>query len=111
MKLISVLKKKEEKINLVSLKKEVNLSKIGSKNKNLDIKQNISNIKKLEKEYFIDNVIGDGNCLFYSLSNLIFGKINFYKIIRQTNCDYMKEKSELDDFIQNKGEYISEMRK
>ena len=83
MKLISVLKKKEEKINLVSLKKEVNLSKIGSKNKNLDIKQNISNIKKLEKEYFIDNVIGDGNCLFYSLSNLIFGKINFYKIINK----------------------------
>ena len=54
--------------------------------------------------------IGDGNCLFYSLSNLIFGKLNFYQIIRQTICHYMEEKSELDDFIQNKDQYISEMR-
>ena len=69
---------KEENINLLSPNNEVNLSKIGSKNKNLDVKQNITNIKKLEKEYFIGNVIGDFNCLFYFLSNLTFGKINFY---------------------------------
>ena len=53
-----------------------------NKNNNIDAIQKITNIKKLEKEYFIGNVIGDGNCLFYSLRNLIFGKINFYQIIR-----------------------------
>ena len=67
-------------------------------------------IKKLEIEYFIGNVIGDGNCLFYSLSNLIFGKINFYPIIRQNICDYMEEKSEFDDFLQNKDKFVSRMR-
>ena len=73
---------KGEKINLVSPNNEVKLSKIGSKNKNLDVKQKITNIKKLEKEYFIGNVVRDGNCLFYSLSNLIFRKINFYQMFR-----------------------------
>ena len=67
-------------------------------------------IKKLEKEYFIGNVIGDSNCVFYSLSNLIFRKINFYPIIRQNICNYMEEKSEFDDFLQNKDKYISRMR-
>ncbi len=67
-------------------------------------------IKKLEKEYFIGNVIGEGNCLFYSLSNLIFRKINFCQIIRQTICDYMEEKSEFDDFLQNKDKFVSRMR-
>ena len=70
-------------------------------------------IKKLEKKYYRDNVTGDGNCLFYSLSNLIFGNSNYYNTIRQLVCDYIENKietKELFDGEVEKNNYLSRMR-
>ena len=49
-------------------------------------------INQLKKNYYIDTVTGDGNCLFFSLSNLIVGNSNFYHTIRQLICDYIENK-------------------
>ena len=70
-------------------------------------------IKKLEKKYYRDHVTGDGNCLFYSLSNLIFGNSNYYHTIRQLVCDYIENKietKELFDGEVEKNNYLSRMR-
>ena len=70
-------------------------------------------IKKLEKKYYRDHVTGDGNCLFYSLSNLIFGNSNYYHTIRQLICDYIENKietKELFDGEVEKNNYLSRMR-
>ena len=49
-------------------------------------------IKQLEKNYYIDTVTGDGNCLFYSLNNLMFYNSNYYHIIIQLIYDYIENK-------------------
>ena len=70
-------------------------------------------IKKLEKKYYRDNVTGDGNCLFYSLNNLIFGNSNYYHTIRQLIFDYIENKIETKELFNNeveKNNYLSRMR-
>ena len=63
-------------------------------------------IKKLEKKYYRDHVTGDGNCLFYSLSNLIFGNSNYYHTIRQLICDYIENKIETKELFDDEIEKI-----
>ena len=51
----------------------------------------------LEKEFTIKIMPGDGNCLFNSLSYLIFGTSDYNRIIRQKICDYMFNTNYNDD--------------
>lgn len=58
----------------------------------------INNIKKLKEIYYLDNVTGDDNCLFYSLSKIIFGKPNYYSHIRLLICDH-KQTADIFDYL------------
>ena len=74
------------------------------------INNQINNIKNLKKKYSINRVTGDGNCLFYSLSNLIFGEMTYYSHIRQLICDKIENTNEFDEVIKNKNDYVRKMR-
>ena len=101
----------EMEVENIILNEEKNKIKLDSNivNKN-ESKNDTITIKQLEEEYYIDTVIGDGNCLFYSLSNLIFGNSNYYHTIRQLICDYIENKSEANYFNVEKKDYLSNMR-
>ena len=51
----------------------------------------------LEKKFTIKTMPGDGNCLFNSLSYLIFETSDYNGIIRQKICDYMTRTNYNDD--------------
>ena len=74
------------------------------------ISNQINNIKNLKKKYSINRVTGDGNCLFYSLSNLIFREMIYYSHIRQLICDKIENTNKYDEVIKNKNDYIRKMR-
>ena len=79
-----------------------------------NIINNAENIKDLKTKYYIDKITGDGNCLFYSLSKMIFGNDSYYKAIRQIICDYYENSNVLDNLYEtedDKKEYIAKMRK
>ena len=82
-----------------------------------DISENIKkidNINDLKMYYFIDNIIGDGNCLFYSLSKIIFGSDQYYNNIRQLICDYYESSNVLNNLYKKEEDikgYITKMRK
>ena len=82
-----------------------------------DISENIKkidNINDLKMYYFIENIIGDGNCLFYSLSKIIFGSDQYYNNIRQLICDYYESSNVLNNLYEKEEEkkgYITKMRK
>ncbi len=84
-----------------------------NKNFNKNNDDNIT-INKIEKIYYIEKVNGDGNCLFYSLSNLIFGNSNYHHKIRQLICNYMENNIETKEFFEDenvKKFYLDRMRK
>jgi len=100
--------KNEIKLDLNFVNNNINFILDKNENKNDTI-----NIKKLEKKYYMDIVTGDGNCLFYSLSNLIFGNSNYYHTIRQLICNYIRNKivtNELFETEDEKKNYLSRMR-
>ena len=70
---------------------------------------NDTNIEEIQNLYIIENVVGDGNCLFYALSQLIFGNVSYGNIIREKVCDYNQNHNE--NFIINKEEYLKNMRR
>ena len=76
----------------------------------LDNNHKINNVKNLKKKYYIGNVIGDGNCLFYSLSKLIFRNMFYYSHIRQLICDKIENTNIYDEFIEDKSEYVKKRR-
>ena len=76
----------------------------------LDNNYKINNVKNLKKKYYIGNVTGDGNCLFYSLSKLIFRNMFYYSHIRQLICDKIENTNIYDEFIEDKSEYVKKMR-
>ena len=76
----------------------------------LDNNHKINNVKNLKKKYYIGNVTGDGNCLFYSLSKLIFRNMFYYSHIRQLICDKIENTNIYDEFIEDKSEYVKKMR-
>ena len=76
----------------------------------LDNNHKINIVKNLKKKYYIGNVIGDGNCLFYSLSKLIFRNMFYYSHIRQLICDKIENTNIYDEFIEDKSEYVKKMR-
>ena len=83
-------------------------------NNSNNIINNTDNIKDLKTKYYIDKITGDGNCLFYSLSKMIFGNDSYYKAIRQIICDYYENSNVLDNLYEKedeKKEYIAKMRK
>jgi len=70
----------------------------------------------VENKHFISiPVPGDGSCLFYSLSYLMFGKnINHANDVQRLCCDHIIANSEyFSSFIQNLTitEYVSNLRK
>ena len=68
----------------------------------------------LKKYYFIDEITGDGNCLFYSLSNLIFNNMYYYAHIRQIICDYYETTDIINHLFETeeeKNNYITKMKK
>ena len=71
----------EIKINNTDEKNKINNNKNESGYYNLN--SNIKNVNDLEKYYNLDRITGDGNCLFYSLSNIIFNDTKYYINIRQ----------------------------
>ena len=84
---------------------------------NLDIiilNTNIYNIKDLKNYYKIGEITGDGNCLFYSLSNMIFNDMKYYIHIRQIICEHYETTNTLNDLFENeeeKNDYIINMKK
>ena len=94
---------------------EINNSEINNVidqyNYNDDIYENIKNVKDLNKLFKHHRVIGDGNCLFYSLSYATFGCDGYYGEIRNAICDYMENNDIEDLYDLNKEEYIKNMRK
>jgi OTU domain-containing protein 3 len=81
--------------------------------------------KKREKYLFFDDlqlelkqmllclvdITGDGNCLFRSLSDQIYGNQNCHAEIRQCICDHIEAKKEFYvDFITEK-DHVQQMRK
>ena len=83
---IKIIKKRQKK------KSNDNKNEFGYYNLN----NYIHNIKILKKYYNIDTITEDGNCLFYSLSKIIFNNMNYYAHIRQFICDYYKTKDILN---------------
>ena len=84
-----------------------------NKNFNKNNDDNIT-INKIEKNYYIEKVNGDGNCLFYSFSNLIFGNSNYHHIIRQLICNYIENNIETKELFEDeniKKSYLDRMRK
>ena len=67
----------------------------------------------LEKKFTIKTMPGDGNCLFNSLSYLIFETSDYNGIIRQKICDYMSKTNYNDDDADYKKceENIAKMRR
>ena len=67
----------------------------------------------LQKKFTIKTMPGDGNCLFNSLSYLIFETSDYNGIIRQKICDYMSRTNYNDDDADYKKceEKIVEMRR
>ena len=53
----------------------------------------------------------DGNCLFYSLSMIIFRNKFYYSHIRQLICDKLENSNIYSEFIVNIREYVKKMRK
>ena len=62
------------------------------------------NVKKLKKEFNIIQTPGDGNCLFNSLSYLIFNSFRYHSYIRQKVCDYLDNNNDYDDEEDKNGE-------
>ena len=54
-------------------------------------------VKKLLKDFFIKQTPGEGNCLFFALSFLIFQNFKYHVIIRQKICDYLENNIIKDD--------------
>ena len=62
----------------------------------------------------MDKITGDGNCLFYSLSNMIFNDMKYYIHIRQIICEHYETTNTLNDLFENeeeKNDYIINMKK
>ena len=55
------------------------------------------NVKKLVNDFYIKQTPGEGNCLFYALSYLIFKNFNYHVTIRQKICDYLENNIIKDD--------------
>ena len=75
---------------------------------------NITNINKINDFYEKEKTVGDGNCLFYSFSQLIFNDDLHSNTIRQKICDYIQNNSFFEKYFENKEEklnYINRMRK
>ena len=60
------------------------------------------NVKKLVNDFYIKQTPGEGNCLFYALSYLIFKNFNYHVTIRQKICDYLENNlnEELLEFLE-----------
>ena len=71
------------------------------------------NVKKLKIDFRIIPTPGDGNCLFNSLSYLIFNTCGYHTYIRQKICDYLDNNNNYDDAADKLDEKkrIIEMRK
>ena len=71
------------------------------------------NVRKLKKEFNIIDTPGDGNCLFNSLSYIIFNSFGYHSYIRQKICDYLEENNDYDDeaYKNDEKKRIIEMRK
>lgn len=85
-----------------------------NKNKLLDEYKTIKNYKQLLNYYEIDKIRGDGNCVFYSLSMLIFNNDKYFNEIRQKICDYLQYYEKTKNFFldnDEKTKYINNMRK
>ena len=54
-------------------------------------------MRSLEKKFKKEQTPGEGNCLFYSLSYLIFQDFAYHIVIRQKICDYLSEHNYNDD--------------
>ena len=54
---------------------------------------------------------GFGNCLFYSLSMIIFRNAFYYSNIRHLICDKLENSNLYNEFIVNRSEYVKKMRK
>ena len=72
-------------------------------------------IKKCEKNGFKRVVIeSDGNCIFSSVSDQLYGTAKFHMQIRKFVCDYMEiERAHFRNFVTHKNgilRYIEEMR-
>ena len=48
-------------------------------------------------DFYIKQTPGEGNCLFYALSYLIFKNFNYHVTIRQKICDYLENNIIKDD--------------
>ena len=70
-------------------------------------------MRNLEKKYTIQQTPGEGNCLFFSLSYLIFQDFAYHIVIRQKICDYLSEHNYNDDEADKRDEEerIINMRK
>ena len=81
------------------------------KNKKSEVSNNINNIsiEEVEKLYIIEDTVGDGNCLFYAFSQLIFGDDSYANIIREKVCEYNKNYN--GNFIVNQEKYFKDMKK
>ncbi len=86
-----------------------------SQNRNSDLKQN-SSMKK-GQEFNIENVIGDGNCLFRAISLFLYGHENCHGEIRKEVVKYTAEHWETlksfifidDDNLKSKQNYLKYM--
>ena len=54
-------------------------------------------MRSLEKKFTIKQTPGEGNCLFHSLSYLIFQNFVYHIVINQKICDYLSEHNYNDD--------------
>ena len=65
------------------------------------------------KDFFIKQTPGEGNCLFFALSFLIFQNFKYHVIIRQKICDYLENNIIKDDEadINDEKKDIPNMRK
>ena len=107
-KIINEIEKNDENKSVNNLKDEND----SSTEDKLDNNNNkIKNVKNLKKKYFIGEVIGDGNCLFYSLSKLIFRNRFYYSNIRQLICDELENTNIFNEYIENRSEYVKKMRR
>ena len=79
---------------------------------NPDLLPEFPNIRSLEKNLNIKQTPGEGNCLFFSLSYLIFQNFKYHVVIRQKICDYLSEHNYNDDDAERKEveEKINNMR-
>ena len=94
-------------------KKEDNLEDNINKEKYPEPLPDFEDFKSLEKKFTVQDVPGDGNCLFNSLSYLIFETTDYNMYIRQKICDYMSLTNFNDIYADkiNYENYIKNMRK